>query len=121
MIRVVGRSFYFENFYSDFEKHAIEFLCEKNADALQFPVRDGLRYELLNGHFMLDEVNNAIDQLKGGKASGVDVILADFSKHCKQELVSVITDILNHKQIIGNSLVYVWRGFTHADFQKPSM
>ena len=85
-----------EYFDYDFEKYAIEFLHKYDADVLQLPVRDELKHVLLNDNFTLEEISNTIDQLKGGKAPGIDLIPAEFVKHCKPELLSTIKDILNY-------------------------
>ena len=51
---------------------------------------------IINDHFTIPEIENAIDYLKNNKAPGIDNIPAEFIKHCKSMLSQPITDVLNY-------------------------
>ena len=55
-----------------------------------------LKLQIVNDNFMMHELDYVIDSLKNNWASGNDMMPAELIKHCKLELLPLITNLLNY-------------------------
>ena len=80
----------------DYENCAIDFLSKYDNGDLHACNVDTLRLQILNDNFTMHEISDVIDSLKNNKAPGNDMIPAELIKHCKLELLPLITNLLNY-------------------------
>ena len=83
-------------FAYDYENCAINFLSKYDNGDLHVCNVDTLKLQILNDNFTMHEISDVIDSLKNNTAPGNDMIPAELIKHCKLELLPLITNLLNY-------------------------
>ena len=81
---------------TQYEKSAITFLAEYDANICAGTGNDCVVSEIINQNFKEDEISECIIQLKNNKSPGTDGIPSEFFKMCKDTLVPYITEIFNY-------------------------
>ena len=84
------------DFNNDYEKSAIQFLTEYDAQLSTSAHENDVVTEIINQNFNEDEIEECINHLKNNKSPGIDGVTSEFIKMCKGPLIPYITEILNY-------------------------